>query len=90
MWLVDRGVKWTAAAEAIITPTTGRLLTPHSLLACHDHDRDRDRGGGGQGLGSRSLKHFIQSAWRIRRPLQTNTSRALPPNYLLLFWLLYL
>lgn len=86
MRLVDRGVKWTAAAEAIITPTTRRLLTPHSLLAWHDHDRDR--GGGGQGLGSRSLKHFIQSAWRIRRPL--HTGRALPLNYLLLFWLLYL
>lgn len=28
--------------------------------------------------------------WRIRRPLQTNTGRTLPPNYLLLFWLLYL
>lgn len=85
MWSVDRGVKWTAAAEAIITPTTQRLLTPHSLLAWHDRDRDR---GGGQGLGSRSLKHVIQSVETLLSPDGSSdlyTGRALPPNYLLLF-----
>lgn len=67
MRLVDRGIKWTAAAEAIITPTTRRLLTPHSLLAWHDHDHDRDRGGG-QGHGYRNLKHVIQSVQTLLSP----------------------